>query len=68
MNDRDFVIISLIAFGLVVFDWGVFAITCIIGRRPDARRNVWAGIRILSTMVSDEAWRAAHAAAFITSN
>ena len=51
--------------GLVlnVVMWLCFGVTSYIGSRPGATRNSWAGIRIASTMKSDEAWRAGHQAA-----
>jgi len=53
-------ICSLFELGALIFGCGVLLITCALGRRPGARRNAWAGIRLPSTMVSDEAWHAAH--------
>ena len=48
---------------LTVVIWLCFGLTSYIGSRPGATRNAWAGIRIASTMKSDEAWRAGHQAA-----
>ena len=48
---------------LTVVLWLSAGVTTYIGSRPGATRNAWAGIRVASTMKSDEAWRAGHQAA-----
>jgi hypothetical protein len=43
------------------------ALMCRAGGKGRLRRNSFAGIRIRSTMASDEGWRAGHAAAVVPS-
>ncbi|MDR1266449.1 MAG: SdpI family protein [Propionibacteriaceae bacterium] len=61
-------LIAWVGFGLAVILCGLFLLTCWGGARSTPTRNAWAGIRIPSTMVSDEAWTAAHAAALPHAN
>jgi hypothetical protein len=59
----NWVLFACVGFGLTLVTWGIFTVTALIGSRPGAKRNAWAGIRIPSTMKSDEAWVAGHAIA-----
>jgi hypothetical protein len=59
----DYTAVAWVCFGALLLDWLGFSIMCVLGAKPKARRNDWAGIRIPSLMQSDEAWTAGHAAA-----
>jgi len=43
--------------------WLCFGLVTMVGSRPGATRNSWAGIRIPALMTSDRAWVAGHRAA-----
>lgn len=55
------------AFTNLILTWVtclIFLGACWVESRPGATRNPWVGIRVASTMVSDEAWQVAHGVAW----
>ena len=70
MSEMDYQLWAIItgaAFVMIVMNWGLTSAVCRSTSQLDARRDHLVGIRIRSTMASDEAWRAGHQAVFETS-
>lgn len=57
-------ITAWVMFGLNIVTPVSVAATSLFQSRPKAKPTHWAGIRVMATMSSPAAWRAAHRAAF----